>query len=148
MTVTEFLRTQVPFLTGLTEDQALYLAKSVEQHPYRSGQTIIFKGVSVEGLHVIAQGKVSVHVKPEKRDWIKVAELAAGEVFGETSIMEFAMAGATIKSMTDDTLIFVVPQETFRKMLATDPDLEKRTVALIEQRKKSQTKMSEEKKPA
>ncbi|MFA5138533.1 MAG: cyclic nucleotide-binding domain-containing protein [Elusimicrobiota bacterium] len=148
MTVTEFLRTQVPFLAGLTEDQALYLAKSSEQKPYRSGQTIIFKGVSVEGLHIVAQGKVSVHVKPEKKDWIKVAELGPGEVFGETSIMEFAMAGATIKSMKDDTLIFVIPQATFRKLLATDPDLEKRTVALIEQRKKSQTKMSEEKKAA
>lgn len=148
MTVTEFLQTQVSFLAGLTEDQALYLAKSVEQHPYRSGQTIIFKGVSVEGLHVVAQGKVSVHVKPEKKDWMKVAELGPGDVFGETSIVEFAMAGATIKSMSDDTLIFVVPQATFRKLLLTDPELEKRTVALIEARKKSQTKMPEEKKPA
>lgn len=140
MTVTEFLLTQVPFLAGLTEDQALYLAKSVEQKPCRNGQTIIFKGVSVEGLHIVAQGKVSVHVKPEKKDWVKVAELGPGEVFGETSIVEFAMAGATIKSMADDTLIFVIPQETFRKLLLTDPDLEKRTMSLIDERRKSQQK--------
>jgi CRP/FNR family transcriptional regulator len=148
MTVTEFIRTQVPFLTGLTEDQALYLAKGIEQKPYRSGQTIVFKGVSVEGLHIVAQGRVSVHVKPDKKDWVKVAELGPGDVFGETSIMEFAMAGATIKSMKDDTLIFVIPQETFRKLLATDPELEKRTVALIEQRKQAQAKKPEETKSA
>ncbi|TPW18753.1 MAG: hypothetical protein FD126_3336, partial [Elusimicrobia bacterium] len=118
MTVTEFLQKHVPFLAGLTEAQAKSMAVKAEQKRFKKGQTVLFKGVSVEGLHVMAMGKVSVHVKPEKsKDWVKVAELGVGDVFGEMSIVEFAMAGATIKCESDDTLIFVIPQDLFTEMM-------------------------------
>lgn len=146
MTITEFLKSNVPFLAGLTEDQVAYLAQRVEQNSFKKGQTIIFKGVSVEGLHVVAQGKASVHVKPPKgQATVKVAELAPGDVFGETSILDFCMAGATIRCEADDTLVFVIPQTAFLKLLQADPDLEKRTRELIEARKTAQ---SGQKKPA
>ena len=76
MTVTEFLAKNVPFLAGINEAQAKAMATKAEQKRFKKGQTILFKGVSVEGLHVIAMGKVSVHIKPEKsKEWVKVAEL-------------------------------------------------------------------------
>jgi CRP-like cAMP-binding protein len=141
MTIHEFLKDKVPFLLGLTDDQALYLAKSAEQKPFRKGQNIILRGVSVDGLHVLAQGKVSVYAKTEKdKGMVKVAEFGPGEVFGETSIVEFCMAGATIRSESDDTMVFVIPEAVFRKILATDPDLEKRTMALIQERRQKATK--------
>ena len=136
MTVTEFLKNNVPFLRGITDDQALYLAKAVEQKPFKAGQTVIMKGVSVDGLHIVAQGKVSVHVRTDKsKELVKVAELGPGDVFGETSIVEFSMATATIKSLTDDTLVFILSETPFRKLIATDKDLEKRLLALIESRR-------------
>ena len=136
MTVTEFLKDHVPFLKGITDDQALYLAKSAEQKAFKMGQTIVMRGVSVDGLHIIAQGKVSVHVKTDKsKDLVKVAELVPGDVFGETSIVEFAMASATIKSQANDTLVFLISETLFRKLVATDPDLEKRVLALIDARR-------------
>ena len=92
MTVTEFLKQSVPFLAGLTEDQAHFLAKSAEQLVYRKGQTVIFRGVTVDGLHVVANGKVTVHAKVGK-EFQQVAELGPGDVFGETSIIEMTVAG-------------------------------------------------------
>ncbi|MFC1680029.1 cyclic nucleotide-binding domain-containing protein [Elusimicrobiota bacterium] len=132
MTVTEFLKTQVPFLQGLTDDQAAYLAQRVDQQMYKKGQTILFKGVSVEGLHVIAQGKATVHAKIDpKKPLAKVADLGPGDIFGETSILEFAMASATIKCAEDSTLLFVISQELFREVLMSDPELEKRIKEII-----------------
>ncbi|MFH1724649.1 MAG: cyclic nucleotide-binding domain-containing protein [Elusimicrobiota bacterium] len=139
MGITEFLRTRVPFLEGLTEDQATFLAPKAEQLSFKKGQTVLFKGVSVDGLHVVAQGKVEVLTRPEKtKDWMRVAELNPGDVFGEMSIVEFSMAGATIRCAEDDTKILVLPEEPFRKLLAADPDLAKRTMALIESRRAAQ----------
>lgn len=136
MTVTEFLQKHVSFLAGLTEDQAKTLATKAEQMSYKKGQTILFKGVSVEGLHVVATGKVSVHAKPEKgKDWVKVAELGPGDVFGETSIVEFAMAGATIKCDADGTLLFVIPQELFTDLMAADAAFKQRVLSLIDSRR-------------
>ncbi|MBI5596147.1 MAG: cyclic nucleotide-binding domain-containing protein [Elusimicrobia bacterium] len=136
MTVTEFLKTRVPFLAGLSEEQAKAMAVKAEQKPFKKGQTILFKGVSVEGLHVVAAGKVSVHVKPDKaKEWAKVAELGPGDVFGEMSIVEFAMAGATIKSEDDGTLVFIVPQDLFTDLMDKDAAFKERVLALIDARR-------------
>lgn len=136
MTVTEFLRDHVPFLKGLTDDQAMYLAKAAEQITFRKGQTVIFRGVTVDGLHVVAAGKVTVHAKVN-RDIVQVAELGPGDAFGETSIIEMTVAGATIKSAEDDTLIFVIPEDAFKNIMKTDKDFETRVLALIAERKAS-----------
>ena len=142
MTITEFLKDGVPFLAGITEDQASYLARAAEQKPVPSGHTVIFQGATIDGLYVIAAGKVSVYVRSvKKRELVKVAELGPGEVFGETSVVEFTTAGATIKSASADTLVFLIPELDFRKILDTDPELKSRTLALIEERRKSQPKL-------
>jgi CRP-like cAMP-binding protein len=136
MTVTEFLKDRVPFLSGLTEDQSRALANAAAQLACKKGQTILFKGVTVDGLHVVAAGKVSVWVKPDKtKPLAQVAQLSPGEVFGETSIIEMSTAGATVKAEEDGTLIFVLPQDAFRCILDQNPDFKARALALIAARK-------------
>ncbi len=135
MTITDFLQTKVPFLEGIPEEQAAFLATKAEQEPYKKGSTIIFVGTSVEGLHIVAQGKVSVMIRPKKgQPFEKVADLGPGDVFGETSIIEFKMAGAQIKSASDDTLVFVIPQSAFRECLDQNPEFKARTLKIIEDR--------------
>lgn len=136
MTVTEFLKDHVPFLSGLTQEQAHALAVAAQQRRYAKGKTVLFQGESVDGLHVIAEGKVSVHARPDKgKEPVRVAEMGPGDVFGETSIVEFTLASATIKS-EEDTLIFVLPEEAFRQVLEAHPELKERTTALIEERRR------------
>ena len=136
MTVTEFLKTLVPFLSGITDEQAQFLAKAVEQITYNTGHTVIFRGSTVDGLHVLASGQVSVQAKVGK-EVHQVASLGPGDVFGEISIIEGVVAGATIKAAEDGTLIFMIPQEAFLKVLRSDPALEARVKAVIDERKKS-----------
>lgn len=138
MTVTEFLKDHVPFLKGLTDEEAAALARSAEQKPVEKGQTVIFQGTTVDGLHIVAAGKVCVLVRAEKgKPPTQVAELGPGEVFGETSLVEFTVAGATIKGAEEGTLVFVLPEPAFRRVLESDPALRERTLALIESRKAS-----------
>ena len=137
MTVTEFLQTRVPFLGGLSDEQARALAQAAQQVGFSKGQTVLFKGVTVDGLHVVASGKVSVHVKEKGKAPVQVAELGPGEVFGETSILEMGTAGATIKASEDETLIFIIPQDSFRCILDQNADLRARAQALIATRKQA-----------
>ncbi|MFA6092422.1 MAG: cyclic nucleotide-binding domain-containing protein [Elusimicrobiota bacterium] len=135
MTITEFLKDHVPFLKGITEEQARRLAQCAEQRTYKQNQTVIFKGVTVDGLHIVATGKVAVYIRPEKnKEWLRAAELGAGEVFGERSIIEFSTATATIKGASAEALLFVLQQAAFRELLETDAALKERTLALIESR--------------
>ncbi|HVE12713.1 MAG TPA: cyclic nucleotide-binding domain-containing protein, partial [Elusimicrobiota bacterium] len=138
MTVTEFLKDNVPFLQGLTEEQAGALARAAEQLPFKKGQTVIFQGSTVDGLHVVASGQVSVMIRPDKgrKEMLQVALLGPGDVFGESSIVEFTTAAATIKSAADDTLVFMIPESVFTSLLESDEALRERTLALIAARRK------------
>ncbi|MFA6002521.1 MAG: cyclic nucleotide-binding domain-containing protein [Elusimicrobiota bacterium] len=138
MTVTEFLQDSVPFLKGIGREQAHVLAQSAQQVAYNDGQVVLFKGVTVDGLHVVAMGRVAVYVPAGKgQPAVKVADLGPGEVFGEISILEQGTAGATIKAAQDDTLVFVIPQDAFREVLAKNPEFNARILALIAARKEA-----------
>lgn len=135
MTVTDFFKEKVPFLWGLTDNDAATLAEATQQVNFKAGQAIIMQGVTVEGLHVIAEGKVSVFIKPKGKTTVQVATLGVGDVFGERSVLEFGVAGATIRAIAD-CLIFMVPQDTFLKLMETNPALKELFMSKIAERRK------------
>lgn len=136
MTVTEFFKNNVPFLSGLTEEQAHQLALQAEQKTFRKDQTVLFKGTTVDGISVVASGSVAVWIQSTKgKPPTQAAQLGPGDVFGETSIIEMGTSAATIKALADDTLIFEIPQEAFRQILSQNTEFQAKTLALIAQRK-------------
>lgn len=148
MTVTEFL-SRLSLFCDLKQEEVRTIAESVSQQSYSKDQTVVFKGASVNGLHIVATGKVGVHAKQARnKNTVKVAELGPGEIFGETSILEQSMATATIKVIEDDTLIFVVPERTFSELLQRDPSVHQKTRALIEERKAKSAPLLNPQQPA
>lgn len=136
MTVTEFLQARVPLLAGIAEERAHQLAACVEQRSYAKGQTVVFRGTTVEGVSVVASGKVGVWIKPKPHlQPALAAELGPGDVFGEASILEQGTAGATIKAAEDETLVFLIPQDAFLGLLAADPALRARVESLAAERR-------------
>lgn len=130
-----FLRERVDLFAGVSVEHLTALATVSTLSSYKSGQTIMFKGATVDGLHVMAVGKAGVFVKPPTQPVVQVAELASGDVFGETSIIENGTAGATIKCLEDGTFVLNIPQEAFRTLLRENPDFVVRVKALIASRK-------------
>ncbi len=130
-----FLRDHVSLFQGVTDANLEALAASSTLSSHAKGSTILFKGATVDGLHVVVSGKVGVYVKPLNKPAVQVAELGAGEVFGETSIVEMGTAGATIKSADDGTMVLMIPQEAFRHVLQQDEAFAVRVNVLIASRK-------------
>jgi CRP-like cAMP-binding protein len=141
MSVTEFIRDNVSLFSGVPDDELTELSKNIDQQSYHGGQTVLFKGCTVDGLHIVMTGKVDVFVKTgHAAPAVKVAELGPGEVFGETSIIEMGTADATIKSSQDGTTVAIVPQSTFREVVSRNAELHARTRALIEARRPKSSK--------
>ena len=130
-----FLRERVSLFDGVPNEHLVTLATSSSIGSFNKGQTILFKGATVDALHVVAVGSASVWVKTAAKGLAQVAELGSGEVFGETSIMEMGTAGATIKAAADGTIVLIIPQESFRQLLADSPDFGGRVQSLIASRK-------------
>ena len=124
---------------GVNEENLTALAESSVLLPFSAGQTILFKGATVDGLHVILSGKVGVYVKSTNKTLVRIVELGLGEVFGEMSIVEMGTAGATIKAETDGTLILMIPQESFRHVLQQDEGFAVRVNMMITSRRSAPT---------
>ena len=130
-----FLRERVSLFAGVTDEHLTAVAVGSTLSTYKSGQTIMFKGATVDGLHVIAVGKAGVFVKIPPQPLAQVAELGSGDVFGEVSIIENGTAGATIKCIEDGTYVLNIPQDAFRVLLTESPEFVSRVKALIASRK-------------
>jgi CRP-like cAMP-binding protein len=130
-----FLRERVALFTGVSEEHLTALATVSTLSTYKAGQTIMFKGATVDGLHVMCTGRAGVFIKPPTQPLVQVAELASGDVFGEVSIIENGTAGATIKCLEDGTYVLNIPQDAFRVLLNDSPEFVARVKALIAARK-------------
>ena len=129
-----FLRERVALFAGVSEELLTELATGSTLSTYKSGQTIMFKGATIDGLHVMAVGKAGVFIKPPSQPVIQVAELVSGDVFGETSIIENGTAGATIRCIEDGTYVLNIPQDAFRVLLKESPEFVEKVKALIASR--------------
>lgn len=134
MTVIEFFTKHVPFLAGLGEAEARELAQAVEQATYAKGKLVVMQGETVDCLHVIAAGKVSVTRREKGKDPVTLATLGPGDVFGEASILEMGVAGATIRAVEDATILRI-RQEAFIKAMAGNAALKESLLAKVAARR-------------
>ena len=130
-----FLKDRVALFAGVTDENLAALAATASVSSFGKGQSILFRGATVDGLHVVLAGRVAVMVKLPNKGVVPVAELGPGEVFGETSIVEMGTAGAAVKAVEDGTEVLVIPQEAFRRVLQQDEAFAVRVNQLIASRK-------------
>lgn len=129
-----FLQGYVPLFTGVADQHLDAMATASTLQSFKKGQTVIFQGITVDALHVVVVGKVSVHAKVPGKGLTQVAELGMGEVVGEASIFESGTAGAAVKA-AEDAQILIIPQDAFKRLLAENPEFVARVKALIASRR-------------
>lgn len=130
-----FLRGHAPLFAAVSDENLAHLAERSQLLSYRSGQTILLKGTTVDGLHVIVSGSAGVYAKVPNQGVVQVATLSPGDACGETSIVELGVANATVKSLDDATRVLLIPQEAFRHVLQQDEAFAVRVNTLISSRR-------------
>lgn len=129
-----FLREHVPLFDCVSDENLTVLAQSSTLLSFTAGQSILFKGVTVDGLHVVVAGMAGVYAKPPNKAAVQVAALMPGEVFGEMSIVEMGTSNASVKAI-ENTMVLMIPQEAFRHVLQQDESFAVRVNTLIKSRK-------------
>jgi CRP-like cAMP-binding protein len=108
------------------------LAEGMEKQSYKSNATILFQGEVSNRLYLVQAGTVSVWARKD-RNKLKIAELTAGNYFGEISLLTPRAATATIKAETACDIIFL-PGEVVEAMVKHNPALCAALQAEIKQR--------------
>jgi CRP-like cAMP-binding protein/thioredoxin reductase/Fe-S-cluster-containing hydrogenase component 2 len=123
------LRDRVPLLAAADEQQLrdTFLAARVRE--YRDGEIIIRQNDYTNDFLIIAAGRVELWKRPEKETReVKVAELTAGNFFGEMSLISGRRRTATARAIGPTRLI-EIPRKAILKLLANAP----RARALVDQ---------------
>jgi len=124
----ELLR-RLSFLEGASEDVLSKLAGAAAERHYGKGQVIFEEGSGGNELHLIVDGRVEV-VKGLRQDEVVLAQLAAGEFFGEMGLIEDSPRSATVRAL-EPTRALEFSQEGLRSVLLEQPMLLYRTMRVL-----------------
>jgi CRP-like cAMP-binding protein len=130
---------QVDLLRSLPPEEMEDVLLCVEPLQVPAGQTLFRQGEAGDALYLIDQGRVAVLAgSPETvpggdAEPIPLAELTAGQSFGEIALLTGAPRTATVVAITDAALLKIA-KEHFDELLDCSPRLRQAVEALNSQR--------------
>jgi CRP/FNR family transcriptional regulator, cyclic AMP receptor protein len=117
-----------PFFAELSRNELIELAKATEDMEVDEGKALTREGESGREFFVIIDGEVSV-----TKDGSEIRRMGPGDFFGEIALVEDMPRTATVTAMTP-LRFFVLTRQSFRSLLAHQPQLEQKVSAALEER--------------
>jgi len=108
-------------LAGLSSSQLEDVGRRLRRVRFRQGQTIIHEGDPGDEMFLLHAGRVGV-VEGAGRDALPLAELGAGDVFGEMALLTGNPRSASVTALSDVDLL-VLGKADFEELVAAQPDL-------------------------
>ena len=131
----EDLLSRIDFVKAMTAEARKVLAERARFLEYGPGQAVVRQGDPGHTLFLVANGEVSVRVRPDASTSEKeVARLGRGALFGEMSVLTGDPRTATVVALGDAALLSV-DREAFELILSREPELAQRLAEVITQRK-------------
>jgi small-conductance mechanosensitive channel/CRP-like cAMP-binding protein len=124
---------RIGMLDALSPQQLVRLAEENVERVYAAGEPVIRQGDPGDSLFVIMSGCVEVMVLQAGAPAVRVATLKDGDYFGEMSLMTGAARSATVAAVVE-TRLLEVGKESFRGILAAQPDLVEQLGAALQLR--------------
>jgi len=113
----------VPLFSGLSEPARLALAGQAKVVTFLAGDVVINQGDSGDALYIISKGSVSIQHLDEDKSEHLLAELRAGDFFGEMALLGDQVRKAKVIAIQALTLLRLRRKDVL--VLAADhPDLE------------------------
>ena len=111
-----------PLFRLLSREAKLAVASAFVPEIFDAAAEVVHEGRPSEGLYLVASGEVEVSTGKGK-DRIRLTTLAAGEVFGEISLIRESAATATVSVHSDGAVLLSLKREAFQKLAIQYPDL-------------------------
>jgi small-conductance mechanosensitive channel/CRP-like cAMP-binding protein len=113
---------QVELFRPLSEEDRQFLAGSLHYAPFAAGEMLTRQGAEAHWLYLIVDGRVAVRVLADGGLDREVAQLGAGDFFGEMSLMTGEPRSATVVALTPVTC-YRLDKAAFQEILRRRPSL-------------------------
>jgi CRP-like cAMP-binding protein len=107
-----------PLLHRLSEEQLQRFARAGELESYTAGEAIVSEGTLGDSIYLVLAGMTEVH--KAGAGGRKLAELGAGEFFGEMTLVEAALRCASVTAK-QDAQVFRLPNQAVHRLANEDP---------------------------
>jgi CRP/FNR family cyclic AMP-dependent transcriptional regulator len=122
------LLSRVPLFAGCSKKELRQVAGIADEIDFRPGKTLIRQGAPGREFFVLLEGTVDV-----VRDGKKIAELGAGEFFGELALVSNIPRTATVTATSPIRALVVVDRD-FRRLLKDDVSVAVKVLATMAER--------------
>jgi len=119
----------------LSASERQKLADGSRERRYAEGETIVREGDTTSSMFLIARGRVGVSVRGEHGTSQKLAALGPGAAFGEISLLTGEPRLATVRAITESTLV-EIEKATLAPLLQANPSLVEKLDAIILERRR------------
>jgi small-conductance mechanosensitive channel/CRP-like cAMP-binding protein len=109
------------------------LAASLHYAPFARGEVVTRQGADAHHLYMICSGTVSVRAGDSQAEQ-EIAQLKAGEFFGEMSLLTGAPRSATVVALTE-VECYRLDAEAFRHLLEQRPDMAEKVAGALAERR-------------
>ncbi len=129
---------EVPIFRHLSKRQLQRLAQQVDEVTVEAGKMLAEQGLQGRELLIVVDGQATV-----RRDGRQLAQLSAGDVIGEMSLIDGKSRSATVTADTNMTLL-VIQGRAFKPLLQSVPGMAEGILkALAERLRQADSKLIE-----
>ena len=125
----------VPGFDALDESYLVLVAGASVNLLWPAGKFVITKGAPAQALFIVLEGAVRIYDEVGD-DEIEIARIGPGEYFGEISLLMETTHTKNVQAV-EDTELLVLSKESFRRLLASNPNLE------VQIRERSETRRTQ-----
>ena len=119
MTAPSLIRS-IPLFDGISDDDLDALFASLARRSFAPGQLIFGQGEIGDALFIIESGDVNIFLPGEASRRVSLADLAAGEIFGELAIFDEQPRSASALATTS-TSLFELKHAQLEAFISTRP---------------------------
>lgn len=122
----------IPLFESLAPEDLAYLADRLEEVPVRRGQAVFAEGSEGSAMYLIQSGGIEISIGRDKSK-VVLADLFAGQYFGELSLFDGLPRSATATA-TQDSLLLALDRTDLVEHLTRKPDAAIRILAEMGER--------------
>lgn len=118
---------EVPILKSLNETELMTLADSLIEEKFEAGTTIFNQNETGDFFYIIKEGNVICSQKDATGTDKEVANLTAGNYFGEVALLTRKPRQATVKAVLS-TVVLAIDRATFQRIMGNLEEIMKRNM--------------------
>ncbi len=113
---------QIPLLSKLSKRELKIISKFAFERTFEPNEFVFKTGQPGAAMFIIKEGEVKIVKQNSDEDYVEIARLGKGDIFGELALLDSSprSAGALVSEPTTAIAIF---REDLNKLLETHPEI-------------------------